>query len=164
AQAESIPNSVNVSSFVWNWGNIVDHDMVLTRSGNPSEQFNIPVPVCDPIFDPQCRGNKVLLFFRSKATTVDNLREQVNANTAFLDGSFIYGSDITRAKTLRTLDGTGHLATSDGNLMPFNVNNLANQPDVPNFADFFLGGDVRANENLALITIQTLFVREHNYW
>src|SRR5262249_28308995 len=72
--------------------------------------------------------------------------------------------DFVRAPALRTLDGTGHLATSTGNLMPFNIIGLSNQPRNGTPADFFLGGDVRANENLALISIQTLFVREHNFW
>jgi hypothetical protein len=164
SQTDSIPNSVNVSGFVWNWGNIVDHDLVLTRTAGPGQPFNIPVPQCDPVFDPGCKGNKTLDFQRSNFTIVDNIREQFNSNTAFLDASVVYGSDLTRAKALRTLDGTGHLATSDGNLMPFNVNGLANQPGNGNPADFFLAGDVRSNENLALCTMQTLFVREHNFW
>jgi hypothetical protein len=164
AQDDSIQNSVNISNFVWNWGNIVDHDMVLSRVGNPPEAFNIPVPQCDPIFDPACRGNRTLDFRRTSSTTVDGIREQINANSAFLDASFIYGSDLTRSRALRTLDGTGHLATSDGNLMPFNVNGLPNQPGVGDPATFFLAGDTRSNENLALCTLQTLFVREHNFW
>jgi hypothetical protein len=164
AQADSILNSVPVSSFVWNWGNIVDHDMVLTRVANPAEPFNIPVPTCDPIFDPGCRGNKILDFQRSNATIVDNVRQQINGNSSFLDGSFIYGSELSRSRVLRTLDGTGHLATSDGNLMPFNINGLPNQPGVGDPATFFLAGDVRSNENLVLCALQTLFVREHNFW
>lgn len=163
-QADSIPNSVNVSGFVWNWGNIVDHDMVLSRVASPPEFFNIPVPTCDPIFDPTCKGNKTLDFQRTNSTTDTNgVRQQINANTSYLDGSFIYGSDLFRSFALRTFEG-GHLLTSDGNLMPFNVNGLPNQPGIGNPADFFLAGDVRSNENLALCTMQTLFMREHNFW
>ena len=164
AQTDPILNGVNISGFVWNWGNIVDHDMVLTRVANPKEALNIPVPLCDPVFDPQCKGNKTLDFQRSSSTLVNNVRTQINGNTAFLDGSLVYGSDITRAATLRTQDGTGHLATGTGNLMPFNVTGLPNQPGTGIPADFFLGGDVRANENLALCSMQTLFMREHNFW
>ncbi|CAN5582121.1 hypothetical protein BH20VER3_BH20VER3_12870 [soil metagenome] len=44
------------------------------------------------------------------------------------------------------------MVMSDGDLMPFNLNGLANQPQsqpgkVINPADFFLAGDVRANEH-----------------
>ncbi|MEO6970690.1 MAG: peroxidase family protein, partial [Chthoniobacterales bacterium] len=84
-----------------------------------------------------------------------------------LDGSVVYGSDKARQSELRTLDGTGHLKTSAGNLMMFNVNGLPNQPPADRGLDpglFFLGGDVRSNENLALSTMQNLLVREHNFW
>ena len=164
AQTDPITNSVNVSGFVWNWGNIVDHDMVLTRVANPAEIFNIPVPLCDPVFDPGCRGVNKLDFQRSAGTLVNNVRQQINGNTAFLDASFVYGSDITRAAALRANDGTGHLITSTGNLMGFNTSGQQNQPGVGDPTAFFLGGDVRANENLALCSMQTLFMREHNYW
>ena len=163
-QDDLILNRVNVSSFVWNWGNIVDHDIVLTRAAGPQQVFNIPVPQCDPVFDPRCTGTKILDFQRSNFTIVNSIREQINANTSFLDASVVYGSDVGRAQTMRTLDGTGHLATSDGNLMPFNLTGLPNQPGTGTASDFFLGGDVRANENLALCALQTLFVREHNFW
>ena len=63
---------------------------------------------------------------------------------------------------LRTLDGTGKLKTSDGDLLPYNVDGFPNQPD--NSAGYFLAGDVRANEQVALTVMQSLFMREHNYW
>ena len=169
AQAEVFPNSDNISSYVWQWGQFTDHDISIIKNANPKEEFDIPVPLGDPQFDPQSRGNKILAFQRSSWTFVDGVRQQIDANTPFLDASQIYGCDKTRFKALRALDGTGHLATSDGNFMPFNVNGLANQPQsqpgkLVNPADFFLGGDVRANEQSGLTSIHTVFLREHNYW
>ncbi len=166
-QTAPIQNSVNVSGFVWNWGNIVDHDMVLTKIAVPSDHFDIAIPPGDPVFDPKSRGGLFLTLNRSSALFVNGVRQQVNSNTAFLDGSLIYGSDKQRQKELRTLDGTGRLKTSDGNLMMFNVNGLPNQPPADRGLDpglFFLGGDERSNENLALSTMQNLLVREHNFW
>ena len=55
-QTAPIPNQVNVSGFVWNWGNIVDHDMVLTKIAVPSDHFDIPIPPGDPVFDPKRRA------------------------------------------------------------------------------------------------------------
>lgn len=169
AQAEVFPNSDSISSYVWQWGQFTDHDMTIIRNANPKEAFDIPVPLGDPQFDPQGRGNKILVFQRSSWTFVDGIRQQIDANTSFLDASQIYGCDRLRFTTLRVLDGTGHLATSEGNLMPFNVDGLANQPQsqpnkVVDPADFFLGGDVRANEQSGLTSMHTVFVREHNFW
>jgi len=166
-QTAPIPNSVNVSGFVWNWGNIVDHDMVLSKVAIPSDSFPIPIPKGDPVFDPKSKGGLFLTFNRTGALIVNGIRQQVNSNTAFLDGSVVYGSDTKRANEMRTLDGTGHMKTSTGNLMMFNVDGFPNQPPADRNLDpglFFLGGDERSNENVALSTMQNLLVREHNFW
>ncbi|MEO5753639.1 MAG: peroxidase family protein, partial [Chthoniobacterales bacterium] len=169
AQSQPFPNSSNITSFVWQWGQFTDHDISLIRNSNPAEFAFIPVPQGDSTFDPRGGGNKTLPFQRSAWSLVNGVRTQIGAVTSFIDASQIYGSDVTRQKALRANDGTGHLATSDGNLMPFNVNGLANQPQsqpgkIINPADFFLGGDVRANENTGLTSLQTVFMREHNFW
>ena len=100
--------------------------------------------------------------FNFEATT-PNPRQQVNSISAYLDGSVIYGSDSTRAAALREFKG-GRLKTSGDNLLPLNTGGLANANDAHIFPDkdLFLGGDVRANENVELTAIHTLFVREHN--
>ena len=66
AQSDIFPNPANISSFVWAWGQLVDHDMTLTRSAVPAEDFDIPVPRSDPQFDPANSGKKVLPFERSE--------------------------------------------------------------------------------------------------
>lgn len=163
--SSSILNTDNVSNFIWTWGNFVDHDMSLLKVASPPEELDIEVPTGDPTFDPKSQGGRVLHFQRSNSTTVNGIRQQINANTAFIDASMVYGSDNFRAKAVRAFDGLGHLLTSTGNFLPFNVNGLPNQPErttVP--TSFFLAGDVRANENTPLLIMQTLFVREHNFW
>lgn len=92
-----------------------------------------------------------------------NPRQQPNQISAYLDGSVIYGSDPTRAAALRLFQG-GKLKTSAGNLPPLNTAGLPNANDAHRFPDdqLFLCGDVRANENVELSAIHTLFVREHN--
>ena len=98
----------------------------------------------------------MLHFQRTNSTMVDGIRQQINANSAFLDASFVYGSDLARSQVIRTppLDGTGHLATSDGSLLPFNLTGIVNQPErAPDLTIFFLAGDVRANENTSLTAL-----------
>lgn len=161
AQDGPLPNGVGASDFVWQWGQFLDHDIDLTPLAVPAEPFDVPVPTGDPFFDPNGQGGVVLPFTRS-AWQAGRVREQMNAITAFVDGSNVYGSDAARARALRTLDGTGRLRTSAGDLLPFNGLGLPNAPDAS--ARFFLGGDERANEQVGLTAMHTLFVREHNHW
>lgn len=170
-QLELIPNSTGVSDWFWQWGQFLDHDLDFT-SATSSETFNILVPTNDPEFDPTGTGTEEISFTRSiydfsTGTSVNNPREQMNEITAYIDGSNVYGSDKERAEALRTNDGTGKLKTSIGDngevLLPFNTEGLDNDDPFNRPANqLFLGGDIRANEQLGLTATHTLFVREHN--
>lgn len=154
-QVDVSGNERQLSAFVYLWGQFLDHDITLTESDGTEEAF-IEVPTDDPFFDPEGTGSQFIAFFRSvfdgsTGTDVDNPREQYNAITAFIDGSQVYGSDQATADSLRTLEG-GKLLTSEGDLLPLGSDG------------YFLAGDVRANENIELTAMQTLFLREHNWW
>ncbi len=158
-----LKNDRYLTNFVYAWGQFIDHDLDLTNASEPAEAFGIAVPTGDPQFDPAGTGTQTIPLTRSKfdsATGTTNARQQVNDITAFIDGSMIYGSDATRAAALRTFSG-GKLKTSAGNMLPFNTAGLDNAPS--NSSTFYLAGDVRANENIELTSIQVLFVREHNF-
>ncbi|MEM9303739.1 MAG: peroxidase family protein [Pseudomonadota bacterium] len=165
AQDDSLPNGYGLSDMFWQWGQFLDHDIDLTDGANPPESAPIPVPAGDPWFDPQGTGEVVIDFNRSiwdeaSGTDADNPRQQINEISAWIDASNVYGSDKERATALRTLDGTGKLATSAGDLLPFNTAGLANAGG--SSPELFLAGDVRANEQIGLTAMHTLFVREHN--
>ncbi|MCB9853223.1 MAG: peroxiredoxin [Phycisphaerales bacterium] len=160
AQADLIANEKNASDFLWQWGQFVDHDIDETPIADPSEPMDIVVPTGDVWFDPAGDGDKTIPLDRSAYLTINDTRTQFNAITAYIDASNVYGADEERANTLRTLDGTGRLATSNGNLLPFNTAGLPNAP--VNSDTLFLAGDIRANEQVALTAMHTLFVREHN--
>ena len=165
-EEEEILSQRHLAAFAYLWGQFIDHDLDLTTSASPTESFNVAVPTGDPQFDPTGTGTKVIGLNRSKyasGTGVTSPRQQVNDITSFIDGSMVYGSDATRAAALRTLSG-GRLKTSDGNLLPYNTMGLSNANDAHIFSDdqLFAAGDVRANENIELTAIHTLFMREHN--
>jgi peroxidase len=162
AQEHLVPNARRVSDFLWQWGQFIDHDMDLTPSIDPAEPFNIPVPLGDPFFDPNCTGTQFIELNRSLYEMINGVREQINIDTAYIDASMVYGSDEARAQELRRLDGSGKLKTSAGELLPYNIHGLPNVPT--NDAFFFLAGDLRSNEQLGLTAMHTLFVREHNFW
>lgn len=163
SQSTDRPNALGVSDMFWQWGQFLDHDITETPTADPADPFPIAVPLGDPWFDPASTGAETIPLSRSFTVDVGGVQEQVNAITAWIDGSQVYGSDDERARALRTLDGTGKLKTSDGDLMPFNVDGLHNAP-TDHDPTFFLGGDVRANEQVGLTALHIVFVREHNLW
>ena len=164
SQTTTETNERNLTDLTWLWGQFIDHDIDLTETGDPLEDYSIKVPVGDPFFDPFGTGTAEISLNRSEydhltGTSADNPREQINQITAFLDGSVVYGSDDVRASELRTFEG-GLLKTSEGDLLPFNESGLPNAGGTGD--NLFLAGDVRANENVALTAMHTLWVREHN--
>ncbi len=165
AQSARGPDARGASDMLWQWGQFIDHDLDLSETAMPLESFAILVPRGDPQFDPHGTGTQVMPVFRSEYVMqgAPAVRQQTNDILAFLDGSMVYGSDPARANEFRSLDGTGRLKTSAGNLLPFNTSGFANAPN-PNDPTLFLAGDVRANEQNALTAMHTLFVRGHNNW
>ncbi len=164
-QEDLVYNDLDTTDFLWQWGQFVDHDIDLTDAAIPLESADITVPTGDIYFDPDSTGTQVIFFNRSifdstTGTDVDNPREQLNEITSWIDASNVYGSDEERATALRTNDGTGKLETSDGDLLPFNLDEFPNAGGPG--SNLFLAGDVRANEQVALTAMHTLFVREHN--
>ncbi|MCK5902956.1 MAG: DUF5011 domain-containing protein [Cocleimonas sp.] len=164
-QAGSIPNQLKASDFLWVWGQFLDHDIDLTESASPKEYYNIPIPLGDSQFDPLTRGISIIPFLRSdydKTTgfSADNPRQQMNGISTWHDASNVYGSDDKRATALRTMDGSGKLKSSAGNLLPFNIGGYSNAGGTG--ANLFFAGDIRANEQVSLTSLHTLFMREHN--
>jgi hypothetical protein len=163
-QPTGVKSASDLSGMVWLWGQFLDHDITLTPNGHRPD-FNIAVPAGDPYFDPQGTGGKTLPFARSLAapgTGEAGPREQINAITSWIDGSMIYGSDKARADALRSFQA-GKLRTSAGDFLPYNTLGLPNEnPTRRPPETLFLAGDVRANENVALTSLHTVFLREHN--
>ena len=150
-QTESVEDPNGYSDFLWAWGQLVDHDITLTPTG--TEHADIAVPAGDPDFDPTGTGTVTLSFTRSEVadgTGETVAREQVNDITTYIDGSFIYGSDEATRQSL--VDGTGRIVLDDDGFLPLDETGQV------------MAGDVRAGENVALTSLQTVMAREHNRW
>ena len=140
------PDPHGLSAYMYAWGQFIDHDLDLAKSG--TTDISIQTSASDPIF----AGSPIALTRNAvdpkTGAGTTKPATTINTITGWLDASMIYGSDATTAANLRTSDG--HLKTSTGNNLP-----ISN--------DSFVAGDVRAAENPDLTSLQTLFVREHNY-
>ncbi|MCA9157620.1 MAG: hypothetical protein KDA72_04795 [Planctomycetales bacterium] len=155
ADPEGTRSDRGLSAFIYVWGQFLDHDIDLTSDqGAGGESFDIEVPTGDPQFDPASTGTATIPLIRSQfasdtGTSLDNPRQQVSDITAYVDGSQVYGSDIETANGLRTFEG-GKLLLTDAGLLPTDADGNS------------LAGDIRADDNISLTSLQTLFVREHN--
>ncbi len=129
---------------------------------------------------------------RSSATSPSlncstSYREQLNLLSAYIDGSTIYGINASRAAYLRTLSG-GLLKSSTGlsgtisllrnqlsetltgrSYLPIDTNNTCSTCKTFSTCttssiiyNCFLAGEFRTSENLGLVSMHTLFMREHN--
>ncbi len=175
AQDDRIDNGLNLSDFVWSFGQFLDHDISFVKDSETEPAF-IPVIESEETFE----VGDVILMSRSEerfgtGTDVTNPRQYTNVITSFIDASMVYGSDEARAEWLRDQDSQiGKLKVSSGNLLPWNTVNGEisgstadpNIPEMDNEFDYtnknYVAGDVRANENPLLIALHTVFVREHN--
>jgi hypothetical protein len=171
-QETSTLNAQRLTDLTWMWGQFLNHDVNLVSAADPLETFGIPVPADDTAFPP---GSQIPLtrsaYDPSTGTGRRNPRQQLDSSNSYFDGSQVYGPDEGRAAALRAVQNLGPVAvytnalkTSagvDGPVLPLNTAGLFNQTVGP-AAGFFLAGDERANTGYGLMSIHSLFVREHN--
>ncbi len=177
AQTDLLNDPLNLSDFVWVFGQFLDHDLTAV-SNSPVETANIPVNFHDVHFNPGNTHNNVMIRMNrsmprtGSGTHVNNPRKFTNDITSWVDGSNVYGSNQELADYLRSFTG-GKLKVSSGNLLPYNTdtNEADGQIDIdaphmenenPFNSLLFVAGDARANEQPLLAGFHTLFVREHN--
>jgi peroxidase len=178
-QGQNLFSENGISQWGWAWGQFIDHDIGL-RDETPAENADMPYDRHDKLED---FSNDVgtLGFARTPAapgTGGSTPRQQVNTISSFIDASNVYGNTNSRLDWLRngTVDGNpsnnaATLLMSAGNYLP-RVTARGNASTAPpmDLMGALMGtptravvaGDVRANENVALTAIQTLFAREHN--
>ena len=178
---QNIFSERGLSQLVWLWGQFIDHNIGLKDGNGPVANIPYNNGTADPI-ETFTNNLGVIPFQRSAAapgTGVTNTRQQTNTVSSFIDGWAVYGGTPQRLDYLRAggpLDGN---PDNNAAKMAVDANNNLPRRDFrgdPNGAPAMdhdgrlasnpgramLAGDVRANENIGLAAIQTLFVREHN--
>jgi hypothetical protein len=169
----------DISQWGWAWGQFIDHDIGL-RDETPAENADMPYDRHDPLEDFSNRVGSIA-FSRTPAapgTGSTSPRQQINTLSSFIDGSQVYGVNSSRLDWLRngTVDGdpsnnAATLMMTANNYLPRATarGNAATAPPMDLMGPLagapttaVEAGDVRANENVALTAIQTLFAREHN--
>ncbi len=159
SQATSMLDARGLSDFTWQWGQFIDHDMTRTRITTIPMFIDVTTPT-DPLFPfiPMFRTD----FDFSTGTSISNPRQHYNESSGYIDASMIYGSSQPRADGLRDFAG-GRLKMDAGGLLPRNIDRFENEnPGDEPHPSMFLAGDTRTNEQHGLISMHTLFVREHN--
>ncbi len=189
---DRIINSTRLTHLVVQWGQFMDHDLILSVTF-PELECDLEAceqgPVCFPVRVPRDdrafgvdtpRGGNCLPFQRAVPACPGNPqaftpREQVNEITHYIDGSMVYGSTVARSNFLRQFDDAnrGRLKVSAGDNLPL-------QPPCPpvegpngevvpgedccpeGISSCFVAGDTRAIEHVSLIGIHTFWLREHN--
>ena len=109
-------------------------------------------------------GINCLNFVRSSPclTCSQSPRTQLNQLTAFIDASNIYGSLLNHTNALRLFDGTGRLRMSNNELLPQSLDMRTDQCSRPPQSICFASGDSRANLTPGLVSMHTIWHRQHN--
>lgn len=184
--ATADPADPTNSVLVMQMGQFIDHDLTHTPNHGVSCCTNgnlfpdsFDADQCFPIQmfpdDPFWRGRKTCMSFARSLASPSlkcslQTREQLNQITHWLDGSNIYGSTLEEAMHLRAARGQLKMSAQAGARAGSLPSCAAEQTGKVTGCDVcgsrkndcFFAGDFRVNEQINLIVLHTLFMREHN--
>ncbi|KAI3386617.1 hypothetical protein SNEBB_008749 [Seison nebaliae] len=165
------------TTMLMNFGQFLDHDITTTLMSRDENGGSIDCrcsrfthPECYPLFiddDDKLKGKQDCFNFVRSATArlgeqcPRQMREQVNGITSFIDGSQIYGSTLPIQISLRTMKD-GKLKASDNQMLPHDDTMGCIDKSKPKNVHCFAAGDNRVNTQPLLVSLHTLFLREHN--
>ena len=180
-EGQNLFSENGVTQWAWTWGQFLDHTFGL-RDETPAENLPIPFDKTDPLEEFQDDVGTID-FARTPAavgtgTSKQNPRQQINTVSSYIDAFSVYGGTDARLEWLRTGPVDGNMAnngptlmlTKDGYLPRADARGNAATAPPMDLMGALMGaptkaveaGDVRANENIALTAVHTLFAREHN--
>ncbi len=179
--AQNLFSENSVTQWAYNWGQFIDHTIGLRAEGG--ETVEVLFDESDPLefFTNSQENLTIARSAPAENTGITTPREQVNTVSSYIDAWAVYGGSDERLEWLRAGPVDGDLGnnsaklllTETGYLPPASYRgNATSAPQmervgmlrgIPNADDVVvIAGDKRANENIALTAIQTLFAREHN--
>ncbi|XP_070924357.1 probable oxidoreductase PXDNL isoform X6 [Macaca nemestrina] len=192
ARAAAVTPDHSYTRMLMHWGWFLEHDLDHTvpalstarfLDGRPCSSVCTNDPPCFPMntrhANPRGTHATCMLFARSSPACASGrpsakvgsvyAREQINQQTAYIDGSNVYGSSERESQALRDPSVLrGLLRTglpwppSGKHLLPFSTDPPTGCERQDQDSPCFLAGDHRANEHLALTAMHTLWFREHN--
>ena len=142
-EVQTPPNRRFLSEFFTFFGQFLDHTIAETHA--TKRAADIPIPADDRFLAP----GGAIPFNRTHKLKNGNWDTPENIISSYVDGSAIYGVTEQVVKDIREFKN-GFMKLGADDLLPMN-NRM-----------HFIAGDVRANENPALQSMHTLWVREHN--
>ncbi|XP_013189364.2 peroxidasin isoform X1 [Amyelois transitella] len=187
-----ISADVEITHMTMQWGQWLDHDLDHALPSVSSEtwdgvdckktcEYAAPCfPIDVPSDDPRISNRRCIDFIRTSAVCGSGMtsalfgrlqpREQINQLTSFIDASQVYGFEKAVAEDLRDLTNENGLlrvgATFPGKkpLLPTTgINGMDCRRNLEESTRAcFVAGDIRANEQIGLAAMHTIFMREHN--
>lgn len=191
-RTENITQDDEITHMVMQWGQFLDHDLDHAIPSTTAESWEgvdckktcKATPPCFPMEvdhdDPRVKSRRCMDFIRSSAICGSGMtsvffnkiqpREQINQLTAFIDGTQVYGFHENRSILLRDY-------TYDLGLLRVGLSTESGKPLLPvagvqevdcrrdpteHEAGCFLAGDIRVNEQISLVAMHTIWLREHN--
>ncbi|KAL3863307.1 hypothetical protein ACJMK2_005072 [Sinanodonta woodiana] len=170
----------DLSLYVMQWGQMVDHDIVDTAGlkgaddssimcCNISEKLLEKRPECFPIHIPpgDLRFESNCMNFVRNLPSRDDLcrfgyRNQVSQATSFLDASFLYGQSHEDSRAIRAFE-RGMLRISPSGLFPPPGSMDTRSCQLESQKHYCMkSGDFRIHVMPGLTSVQVMFLREHN--
>lgn len=189
---KEITEDNSITHMTMQWGQWLDHDLdhalppVSAQSWDGVDckktcDYAAPCfPMDVPADDPRVTNRRCIDFIRTSSVCGSGEtsvlfgslqhREQINQLTSFIDASQVYGFEKSVAEDLRDLTNENGLlrvgATFPGRkpLLPtIGLNGMDCRRNLEESSrNCFVAGDIRANEQIGLAAMHTIWMREHN--
>ncbi|KPJ09244.1 Peroxidasin [Papilio machaon] len=189
---KKITEDIQITHMVMQWGQWLDHDLDHSLPSVSSQTWDgvdckktcdyaapcFPIDV--PEDDPRITNRRCIDFIRTSSVCGSGMtsvlfgklqpREQINQLTSYIDASQVYGFEKAVADDLRDYSNDSGLlrvgATFPGKkpLLPtIGLNSMDCKRNLEESnRNCFVAGDVRANEQIGLAAMHTIWMREHN--